>query len=178
MTKTAISVAALFNGSIAVAGRTALVIGMILATFTFSTYDALARDQKISYAGNLLSVLEDLNQNKSVSTDRLINCIPATEDQWIIFYSFSDVEANDKRYTMSDWGKLQQLFFEQAVLSDDVYRSLIKFLNYIDGDYAEVYKESFDGIVAKNPARFCKLLNDVEILYPKVRDYVNTYCDQ
>lgn len=128
----------------------------------------------ISYSANLLMVLDDLTQEKAVSSDRVLKCIPANEDQYVIFYSFSD--ADRKNYDLAAWGKLQELFFEKAASDDGFYTALIKLSNYTDGDYAELFSERFEKMIKQDPDRFCRLSRRVEMFYYRIRGYMEAYC--
>ncbi|QEC53517.1 hypothetical protein [Anseongella ginsenosidimutans] len=155
--------------------RVKILGGVLLVLCLTQHATAQINYHTISYSANILIALDDLTQNKEVNSDRLLKCIPANEDQYVIFYSFSD--ADRKTYDLAAWGKLQELFFEKAGSDDKFYTALIKLSNYTDGDYAELFRERFDKMIKQDPDRFCRLSRRVEMYYYRIKEYMNTYCN-
>lgn len=152
---------------------------IMLCSFDFlNAQDNVARgnmeNDTSGYAQNIQKVIGKIIEKEDISIEELQKTIPKTEDEFLIFYSFTekDEAANKAFYA------LDKLLFENAMKAEphifDLYLELSQF---VDGEYAESYFEDVEAVIKKNKTKFCEQYSKLPNgKVSRLQEYYEKYC--
>ncbi len=113
---------------------------------------------------------------KEVSLSDLQNAIPITQEEFSIYYSYTDPEKG--KPINNSFSKLDLQIIENAVKNKGGFLKLYLELSpFVDGEYAEEYYVDVESIIEKNKSIFCRIYrslnSDSKI---KLKEYKELYC--
>lgn len=133
-----------------------------------------------SSRNNYKSMLNDVvicfSKGEKVSIEELQNVIPITQEEFSIYYSFTDPEKG--KLINKSFGEMDSKIIENAIKNKGTFMKLYLHLApFVDGEYAEGYYDDVESIIEMNRSLFCKIYgnlnSDSKI---KLKEYKERYC--
>ncbi|WP_321437967.1 hypothetical protein [uncultured Bacteroides sp.] len=138
---------------------------IIYQTNTRSNYQLIIND-----------VILRFSTGKYVSINELQNAIPMSQEEFWIYYSFSDPEKGE--LINKSFSKIDLLIIKYAKKNRGLFLKLYLQLSpFVDGEYAEGYYVDVESIIENNKSLFCRIYESLNSdSKAKLKEYKEQYC--
>ena len=122
-------------------------------------------------------VILKMVKNKEVSAIELQNIIPRTEDEFIEYYSYTNMDKT-KEFRKAFY-EVDSIIAERAENNHNNFLKLfLEIAPFADGEYAETYFDKVESVIQKNKVVFCKMFNSLNPKSKKrLEKYYKQYCN-
>ena len=133
-------------------------------------------DSKRNYKLIIDDVIVRYSIGKIVSLEDLQNAIPTTQDEFLLYYTYTYPDKKDEiRHAFS---KVDNEIGKNAANNRNGFLKLYLELSpLVDGEYAESYFDHVEFVIEKNKDIFCKVYNELsEKSKNMLEEYHSKYC--
>jgi len=114
--------------------------------------------------------------NDSISISDLATIIPTTELEYSIYYEYTDKEiSKEKKIAFNKIDNSLKFYAKEN--KGDIFELYIKLLEFVDGEYAEIFIDDVPFVIEANKDKFCELFPNLSIeCKRRLNEFYKKYC--
>lgn len=138
--------------------KISLIALILITVMVFKINAQNGSKVSIKYSKNLEYVISKIKNNQKVSISRIEMTIPITIGEYAAYYDLSNPKYDEN--SLIAFEKLDSLIYRNAELNKlNFTKKVFKMAEFVDGEYADAYKEYIQIVIYRNKKYFSRYYN-------------------